>query len=347
MVHAVSDAVRVAGSTVPRATLQGIQVASAQSGVSFQYLLAKAAQESGLDADAAATTSSAKGLFQFTRGTWLDVVKRHADELGLRDVAGRILTSPGGRLTVLDKRAEADLLALRQDPEVSALAAAAYARDNAQSITTALGREPDAPELYLAHFLGAKGAASLLTAADSGPNIYAAHVVPDAAKANRSVFYADSGAPRTVRQVIELIRGRFEAQLERFADVASAWADDDNARAAEAARPAPSAGGVAGAEAPTRIRRPSDPFDLSAAVSAGDAERMSLSWYLMQELARMIAAQPMSMIGDDEPTQQDLPAAGFAGADWSTALVDQFTSRAGLPTATAATAARAYGRSPG
>jgi hypothetical protein len=341
MVHAVSDAVKLAGATVPRATLQGIQVASAQSGVSFQYLLAKAAQESGLNADAAAKTSSAKGLFQFTRGTWLEVVKRHADELGLGHVAGRILSSPGGRLTVLDKRAEADLLALRQDPEVSALAAAAYARDNAQAISAALGRAPDAPELYLAHFLGAKGAATMLSANDSGPNIYAAHVVPEAAKANRSVFYAESGAPRTVRQVIELIRGRFESQLERFADVA---ADADAARPAPAA--GSTAGAVSGAEAPARRHRPADPFDLHAAVAAGDAERMSLGWYLMQELARMIAAQPLSMIGDDEPARDEMPASGYAGADWSAALVDEMTRRAGLPTASPATAARAYGRAP-
>ena len=49
MVQSIADAVTVAGATIPRAALKGIQVASAQSGVSFQYLLAKAAQESGLD----------------------------------------------------------------------------------------------------------------------------------------------------------------------------------------------------------------------------------------------------------------------------------------------------------
>ena len=48
------DVVQVAGASIPRSTLKGIQVASAQSGVSFQYLLAKASQESGFKAEAEA-----------------------------------------------------------------------------------------------------------------------------------------------------------------------------------------------------------------------------------------------------------------------------------------------------
>lgn len=42
------DMVNVAGQTVDRATLTGLQKASQKSGVSFQYLVAKAAQESSL-----------------------------------------------------------------------------------------------------------------------------------------------------------------------------------------------------------------------------------------------------------------------------------------------------------
>ena len=60
------DSVQIAGTSIARSTLKGIQVASAQSGVSFQYLVAKAAQESSFKTDAAASTSTATGLFQFT-----------------------------------------------------------------------------------------------------------------------------------------------------------------------------------------------------------------------------------------------------------------------------------------
>ena len=66
--------------------------------------------------------------------------------------------------------------------------AAQYARDNAASLEGALGRTPDASDLYLAHFLGPSGAASLLNGALATPTRDAAGIVPAAAKANPAVF---------------------------------------------------------------------------------------------------------------------------------------------------------------
>jgi L-aminopeptidase/D-esterase-like protein len=54
MVQHISNLIKVAGQTVERATLTGLQNASQKSGVSFQYLVAKAAQESSLQTDAKA-----------------------------------------------------------------------------------------------------------------------------------------------------------------------------------------------------------------------------------------------------------------------------------------------------
>ena len=59
MVYPLSDRITVAGQAIDRSTLNGLKTASAKSGVSFQYLLAKAAQESSLKTDASAETSSA------------------------------------------------------------------------------------------------------------------------------------------------------------------------------------------------------------------------------------------------------------------------------------------------
>ena len=68
------DVVQIAGTNIPRSTLKGIQVASAQSGVSFQYLLAKASQESGFKADAEASTSSAFNLHAELGSTFLNAM---------------------------------------------------------------------------------------------------------------------------------------------------------------------------------------------------------------------------------------------------------------------------------
>ena len=57
-----------------------IQQASAATGVSFNYLVSQAEQESGFKADARAATSSAAGLYQFTERTWLRMIRDHGDK---------------------------------------------------------------------------------------------------------------------------------------------------------------------------------------------------------------------------------------------------------------------------
>ncbi len=48
-----------------------IRQAARMTGADFQYLLATAQVESNLNPNAQASTSSARGLFQFTEQTWL------------------------------------------------------------------------------------------------------------------------------------------------------------------------------------------------------------------------------------------------------------------------------------
>ena len=132
------------------------------------------------------------------RGTWLDMFKLNGDELGFSDLSKSIVSGSAGRLSVFDKAVEQKILRLREDPEASAKFAAVYARDNASTLGQNLNRDLDATDLYLAHFLGASGASQILSADDTAPNIYASHVVPDAAKANRSIFFSETGPPRTV-----------------------------------------------------------------------------------------------------------------------------------------------------
>jgi len=94
------------------------------------------------------------------------------------------------------------LLALRYDADASALMAAELARDNRAELTTVLGREPDAAELYLGHFLGISGASRFLAALSSSPDGSAAALMPSAAAANRAMFYSGSGAPRSISGVL-------------------------------------------------------------------------------------------------------------------------------------------------
>ena len=87
--------------------------------------------------------------------------------------------------------------------------AAEFAADNQEYLESRLGRPMESVDLYLAHFLGAGGAERFLSAHDANPNAPAASLLPDAARANRSIFYASSGSPRSLSE----IRERFAAKL--------------------------------------------------------------------------------------------------------------------------------------
>ncbi len=186
--------------------------ASAATGVDFDYLLAQAKLESGLDPSARANTSSAAGLYQFISGTWLETLDRHGASHGM-GWADQIISRDGGRASIGDPALRAQVMALRFDPDASALMAAELARDNTAELRGFLGREPDSAELYLAHFLGAAGARDFLGAVQADPTRSAAALFPRPAAANRAIFF-DGGRARGVGEVMDLLRVKVAGAMQ-------------------------------------------------------------------------------------------------------------------------------------
>ncbi len=178
----------------PDAVQAAIRRAADATGVNFALLVQTARRESAFNPLARASTSSATGLFQFIDSTWLDMVRRHGAQHGLGAEAAALQQGVHG-----DTRRA--ILALRNDPELSARMAGELARENAQALQARLGRAPNAGELYAAHVMGAGGAVRLIEAAQQGaPD--AAALFPREAAANRGLFYAD-GAPRSAQGLLE------------------------------------------------------------------------------------------------------------------------------------------------
>ena len=249
--------------------------AARATGIGFDYLLAQARLESSLDPSARAPTSSAAGLYQFTRGTWTATLDRHGAEHGL-GWADAAIESGGLR----DPAMRAQIMALRFDPDASALMAAELAGDNRDGLTGVLGREPDPSELYLAHFLGLGGATRFLGALAADPRQSAAALLPQAAAANRTIFY-DGGTPRSVAGVMDVLRGKVAAAMAvdgaaGSANAGTAWAEYPAPSAQSASQGSPLAGGAiarqfhaARAELPHPASRPSMADTLGAAFALG------------------------------------------------------------------------------
>lgn len=187
-----------------------IRQAASATGASFNYLLATAQIESNFNPAAQASTSSAKGLYQFIDQTWLATMKGAGPAVGLGRFAAAITRLEDGRYDVSDFAARSAIMGLRGDPKVSAMMAGAYARSNAAQLTDGLGRAPTEGELYIAHFLGAEGAAKLIANAQSRPNLRGADLFPQAASANRPIFFDRAGNARNILGVYRELTGRYE-----------------------------------------------------------------------------------------------------------------------------------------
>ncbi|KPF71749.1 hypothetical protein IP88_10545 [alpha proteobacterium AAP81b] len=200
-----AEAIDPARRTATATAVAAVGRAAARTGVDFSYLLTQAKLESGLATTARAATSSARGLFQFTAGTWLETVRRHGADHGL----GWAAQALAGGAANAGATVRATILALRDDPEASALMAGELARDNDAALGGVLGRAAGPTELYLAHFLGPAGAGKFLSALATAPQTAAATLLPAAAAANRGVFFAADGAPRSLAE----IHARFAAKF--------------------------------------------------------------------------------------------------------------------------------------
>jgi hypothetical protein len=182
--------------------VSALKNAAAATGSDFHYLLGTAMRESSLKPDARSHSSSAAGLFQFIDQTWLGLVKEHGARHGLSGFAGAISRDANGRYRAPGEMKDA-ILSLRSDPNISALMAGEYAKSTEGQLRASLGRPVCGGELYAAHFLGPDAACKLIRLADSSPGASAAAQFPQAASANKSVFFHTDGTAKSVREVYD------------------------------------------------------------------------------------------------------------------------------------------------
>jgi hypothetical protein len=205
-----SNATAAAGVDPSRTRVTGaIKQASNSTGASFEYLLATAKMESDFNPTAGAPTSSARGLYQFIDQTWLATVKEAGGELGYSQYADAITKTSSGDYVVSDSATRQAIMKLRDDPAIASAMAGSLTQSNSFQLTGMIGRRPTDGELYMAHFMGVGGAAKLIATAEDNPQANAARLFPNAAAANRSIFYDRAGNARSVSEVYSVLSARY------------------------------------------------------------------------------------------------------------------------------------------
>jgi hypothetical protein len=206
-----SNATAAAGVDPSRVRIAGaIKQGAGATGTSFEYLLTTAKMESDFNPTAGASTSSAHGLYQFIEQTWLGTVKEAGSQLGYGQYADAITKSASGNYSVSDPSARKAIMKLRDDPVAASAMAGVLTQSNSFQLTGKIGRRPTDSELYMAHFMGVGGAAKLISSAEDSPNASAARIFPNAAAANRSIFFdRTTGRSRSVSEVYSVLSARY------------------------------------------------------------------------------------------------------------------------------------------
>jgi hypothetical protein len=207
--------------SIPRGVVEMIVRAAAVTDVDPVYMMALADKESSFSTDVRARTSSAEGLFQFVTKTWLSVVRTFGAKHGLADEAAAI-ELVDGQPTIKDDATRERVLGLRRDPYLSAVMAAEMMKRDRAAIERRIGRDLNRSEFYLAHFLGAQGAGKLMALVDEKPKQSAPRVFREAAKANRTLFFARQGKRMkdlTVAQVYDKLDQMIDHRISRYTEV--------------------------------------------------------------------------------------------------------------------------------
>ena len=214
---------------VPRWVAETVVRAAQVTGVDPAYLMALADKESSLLPDNKARTSSAEGLFQFIKTTWLEMLRRYGSKHGYAAEAAAIHIVES-RPVVSDPKQREAILSMRRNPYLSALMAGEMISTHRQILAGKVAHDPSFAELHMAHFLGVQGAKRFIELLSDRPERRASKAFPRAAKANRPLFYAsttDAARQRKALTVAE-VQGRLDAiiaeRVARYARVRGGFA---------------------------------------------------------------------------------------------------------------------------
>ena len=198
--------------------LGAIVNAAGHSDIAPDLLLALAWRESRFTPEARSTLSSATGLLQFTSGTWLQAVHQFGPQYGLADYAAAIHKDPSGEYIVQGQYSQEAVLALRNDPILSASMAGEMLKQSRSVMQASIGRSMRPADLYLTYVLGPAGAARFLTALRQSPSAPVRSVASRRVLRNAGLL-AHDGRSLSVRSTYDAIRAMLDDHHARFEPV--------------------------------------------------------------------------------------------------------------------------------
>ncbi len=201
--------------------------ASVKSGVDMELLLLKAILESDLGRYIEAKRSSARGLFQYIEPTWLILIKRYGAQIGYPEYASAIKIGKRTGIPYFKgpaKYLRPEILALRYDPDASAMIKAYQIKEETQTIRSyKRSKRVTTTDHYIAHMMGLSLARDFYDLKNKNSIIAVARLnrpeMREAAKLNRIFFY-DKKRPLTAPEAYKKFDARVKREIKRIRYVA-------------------------------------------------------------------------------------------------------------------------------
>jgi hypothetical protein len=203
-------------SQPPKMIVDAVLDAAHSTGIDPALLLTIAWTESRFRAKAKNRTTSAAGLLQFTKQTWLETMKAFGEKHGLSHLTDLIHRSDLGHL-VVHASAGNRIWALRNNPRIATLLAAErldYQKEMSKD------RPLQLVDLYLIHAMGVTGGNRFIEAVTDRPSTPCKAVIGDAAWSGSGLFKdLPHGADTSLGAAYRVISTRFEQRRSYYADL--------------------------------------------------------------------------------------------------------------------------------
>ncbi len=209
------------------AMINALYRASLKTGVDFDLLILKASMESDLGRHLEAANSSARGIFQYIDATWLGVMKHYGAQLGYANYANAIEFNNRGHATVKNnnKYLKAEILAMRYDPDISALVKAYQIIDETAQLRQIKGSAVTTTDHYITHMLGMPLAKEFYTLRRRNSPFTLANIsnpaMREAVAMNKGFFYSGR-TPLTARASYKRFENRVEREIKKMTALSDA-----------------------------------------------------------------------------------------------------------------------------
>lgn len=215
----------------PTQIIDDILYATRTTNTDFSTMILKAMIESDLGRMTIAKNSSARGVFQYIETTWLMLIKRYGDKMGMPEYANAIIINPETLKADIkqDSRfSREELLNLRNNTRIASIIKAYQTKDDEKILKSILtNRSITATDHYIVHMMGVPLAKKFYNLIEHESPVILAnikhHQFQKAVKLNPAFFKDKNGRNLDAKEAYQQFLNKIESRYKMLNAIQSQY----------------------------------------------------------------------------------------------------------------------------